>query len=334
MFGTSASHRAQHAWRSAPAIARSFFSCALPALGLLAGLAPHRGWACACGCGVFEVGTASMLPTGAGGTTWLEWDYQDQSNNWDGTGKALAADNGDKNLTTNFFTAGLQYMFDRSWGIQAEIPYWDRSFTTDVNFPTPPMDDVKAHWSDVGDIRIKGIYTGFSPDLSSGITFGVKLPTGSYQFDSAVVDRDSQIGSGSTDLLLGGYHRGNLTQDNLWSWFVQTQFDQPVLTVENYRPGSELDTALGAHYNGWTFGNLTIAPIAQTILSLRTRDSGAAAAIPLASGFQRLFLSPGFEVDYKQVSFYADAEVPVYQHFTGDQLSAPVLLKVIVAFNF
>lgn len=221
-------------------------------------LAPEQGLACACGCGVFAVGTSSMFPTGSGGTVYLEYDYQDQTINWHGTQRAPAADNGDKNIETNFFTAGLQYMFNRVWGIQAEVPYWDRKFTTDQNFPEAagtPTDDVTVHWSDLGDIRIQGIYTGFSEDLSTGLTFGLKLPTGSYQYDNIVVDRDSAIGSGSTDILLGGFHRAALTADNSWSWFAQALLDQPVLTQEDYRPGTELDTAVGVHYNEWMVGN-------------------------------------------------------------------------------
>ncbi|HXP32220.1 MAG TPA: transporter, partial [Stellaceae bacterium] len=144
-----------------------------------------------------------MFPTDSGGTAYVEYDYQDQTINWSGSSGAPAANNADKDLRTNFFTAGLQYMFNRSWGIQVEVPYWDRKFTTDQNFPNSPPDDVTAHWSDLGDIRIRGVYTGFSEDLSTGVTFGLKLPTGSYQYNSAVVDRDSQIGSGSTDILLG-----------------------------------------------------------------------------------------------------------------------------------
>jgi hypothetical protein len=42
--------------------------------------------------------------------------------------------------------------------------------------------------------------------------FGLKVPTGSYTNNDAYddVDRDSQIGSGSTDILLGGYQRFSL----------------------------------------------------------------------------------------------------------------------------
>lgn len=296
--------------------------------------APTDALACACGCGVFDVGTSSMFPSGSGGTVYLGYDYQDQTINWHNTSRAPAADNGDKDLQTNFFTAGLQYMFNRSWGVQVEVPYWDRKFTTDQNYPNAPPDLVTVHWSDLGDIRLQGIYTGFSEDLSTGVTFGVKLPTGSYQYNSAVVDRDSAIGSGSTDLLLGGFHRAALTSDNLWSWFAQALLDQPVLTQEDYRPGTELDAAAGVYYNGWMVGNLMISPVGQVIASERTRDSGGNSASPVASGYQRVLLSPGVELDYSAVSAYVDVEVPVWQRFRGDQLTAPWLLKFIAAYHF
>jgi hypothetical protein len=54
----------------------------------------------------------------------------------------------------------------------------------------------------------------------------------------------------------------------------------------------------------------------------------------VASGFQRVLLSPGLEVDIHKLKFYADAEVPVYQNFTGNQIAAPVLIKATVAYEF
>jgi hypothetical protein len=296
--------------------------------------APTAGFACACGCGVFDVGTSSMFPTDSGGTVYLAFDYQDQNQNWSGSSSAPNANNGDKEIRTQFYTAGLQYMFNRSWGTQVEVPYWNRTFKTDTNFGSSPPNVVSTQWSDLGDIRVKGIYTGFSEDLSTGLEFGIKLPTGDYTFNPSVVDRDSQIGTGSTDILLGGFHRQALTQDNMWSWFAQAELDQPVFTRADYRPGTELDTAAGVHYNGWMIGNLMITPVAQIIASERTRDSGGASASPAASGYQRLLLSPGVEFDVNQVSFYGDVEVPVYQHFRGNQLAAAYLLKFIAAYHF
>ena len=293
-------------------------------------LTPTLGRACACGCGVFSVGTSSMLPSGAGGMTFLEYDYQDQNRNWSGSSRASADDNDDKNIRTSFFTAGLQYMFNRSWGLQLEVPYDQRHFeTTD--------DDgglVSLNWGTLGDIRIQGIYTGFSPDMSTGVTFGLKLPTGSYTHDNDVVDRDSEIGTGSTDILLGGFHRDNLTNDGSWDWFAQAELDLPVLISDQYRPGFEADAAAGAYFNHGSIGGVKIAPLGQVIVSERTRDTGANSADPVASGYQRLMLSPGVEVDLHPVSLYADVEFPVYQHFTGNQLAAPVLCKFIVSYMF
>ena len=128
----------------------------------------------------------------------------------------------------------------------------------------------------MGDIRLKGIYTGFSPDLSTGLTFGFKLPTGSYSHNNAYgdVDRDSEIGTGSTDILLGAFHRGNVTKDNRVSWFAQALLDVPTLTQAHYRPGVELDAAAGIYYNQLSLGRVRITPVAQIIASERTSDTG------------------------------------------------------------
>ena len=69
-------------------------------------------------------------------------------------------------------------------------------------------------------------------------------------------------------------------------------------------------------------------------VSLRGRDSGANAASPVESGYERLILSPGLEFDYNQFSVYADIEVPVLQNFNGNQLTAPYMVKLIMAYSF
>lgn len=307
--------------------------------GVLVGLiTPSAAWACACGCGVFDVATSSMLPNGPGGTAYLQYDYQDQNRNWSGYSQAPAADNGDKEIETHFLMAGVQYMFNNSWGVQTEIPYDFRSFrgTTDAG-------TIATHsWSQIGDIRVEGIYTGFFADSSAGVTFGLKLPTGSYTVDPDLVDRDTQIGTGSTDILLGGFYRGNITQDEKWDWFAQGLLDVPTLTQAGYRPGIEFDSAVGVDYKGFSIGHARISPIGQVIVSERSADSGSNAAggsnddpeDGVSSGYQRLILSPAFEIHLHPVKIYADAEFPVFQHYTGDQLSAPVMFKLSVSYMF
>jgi hypothetical protein len=87
--------------------------------GLLAGmLATGNVRGCACGCGVFDVGTSSMFPSGEGAMTFLQYAYQDQNRNWNGTSQAPAANNDDKEIQTHFVTFGLQYMFNlKRWAI-------------------------------------------------------------------------------------------------------------------------------------------------------------------------------------------------------------------------
>lgn len=298
-------------------------------IGLLVGMAialtPGMSWACACGCGVFDVGTSSMLPTHQGGMAFVEYDFMNQSKNWSGTSNAPSANNSDKDIKTSFFTAGAQYMFSRAWGAEVEVPYWERHFTsTDDN-----GDIVSFDHSAFGDVRVKAIYSGFSPDMSSGITFGLKLPTGDYT--AAHFDRDTEIGSGSTDILLGAYHMGKLA--GRWNWFANGEFDQPVLVHGSYRPGSELDSVTGIYYNGWHMGNVKIAPVAQVIASGRLHDSGQAAN-PDNSGYERVLLSPGVEVDTAGFRVYGDVGVPVYQHVNGNQLVASALFKLNISHRF
>ena len=298
--------------------------------GLLAGvLAPGVVHACACGCGVFDVATSSMFPHGQGGMAWLQYAYQDQNRNWSGTSKAPAANNDDKEIETHFATFGLQYMFNDKWGAQLEVPFDSRRFKADDG-----TGNIVSHdWSQLGDIRIEGIYTGFFADLSAGVTFGLKLPTGSYTEDPDFVDRDTQIGTGSTDVLVGGFYRGNLDRNQKWDWFAQLQLDMPVLTQVGYRPGTELDAAAGIDYKGFSLGRVRISPVAQVIASERTSDSGSNAN-PDNSGYQRILLSPGIEFHIHPVKIYADAEFPVFQHLTGNQLAAPVMFKLSASYMF
>ncbi len=295
-------------------------------------IAPKVAMPCACGCGVFDVGTSSMLPSGSGGMAYLGYNYQDQNQNWNSTSKATADSNEDKEIQTHSVTLGLQYMFNRSWGIQAEAPYISRSFKAEND----SGEVVSADYSGLGDIRIRGMFTGFSEDLSIGVSLGLKLPTASHTQHSDLldIDRDTQIGSGSTDILVGAYYRRALTQGNHWSGFLQAQWDQPVFSQDGYTPGAEWDESIGLHYNGLSLGSIRIKPVAQIIGSERAGDTGPSAASPVASGYTRILLAPGIEFHFHPVKFYADIELPVYETVTGNQLVAPALFKVSLSSMF
>ncbi len=284
--------------------------------------------ACACGCGVFSVGTSSLLPGGPGATAFLEYDYMNQTQNWHDTSSAPAADNDDKNIRSDFYTAGLQYMFDRDWGLSVTVPYTDRLFVT-----TQSDGSIAGfHHGAIGDIRLIGMYTGFSDDMSSGLTFGLKLPNGDYTYPN--FDRDTSIGTGTTNALIGGFHQGNLNADNTWSWYAQGQFDRAFNTRAGYRPGNELDAAAGVYYTGWEFGTKsTLAPVLQLLVSNRWRDSGVQADTP-DSGYQRVLAAPGLELDVGKLKLYADIEFPLYQNVNGNQLVTPHFFKFIMAYSF
>ncbi|HEX4048484.1 MAG TPA: hypothetical protein VH309_11645, partial [Elusimicrobiota bacterium] len=152
-------------------------------------------------------------------------------------------------------------------------------------------------------------------------------------FNTPDFDRDTQIGSGSTDLLLGYYHMGRLPGAAAWDWFTNGQWEEPALVMGGYRPGAEVDASLGTYYDGWNAGSFKIAPLAQVLGSLRWRDQGAAAD-PADSGYQRVLLSPGLEVKKGAARVYGDVEFPVYAFVNGNQLIAAELYKLNVGWTF
>jgi len=299
----------------------------MAAIAILVITNPGFALACACGCGVFDVGTGTMMPTDEGGNVWFEYDFMNQQTNWHDASEAPKANNGDKLLRSNFFQFGGQYMFNRSWGVQGEVPFTDRYFKT-TNDDTG---DILHHQhSAFGDIHLQGVYSGFSDDMSTGVTFGLKLPSGDFTYSG--FDRDTSIGTGSTDLLIGAYHMGVINKQ--FNWFANGQWDHAFLTQGGYRPGDEIDAALGSYYNGFEIGKTSkIAPLLQLIGSYRVHDTGSAAN-PGNSGYERLMISPGIEYDIDAIKLYADVELPIYQRVNGNQIVAPVYAKFIVGYSF
>jgi len=297
------------------------------ALCITACMAPSLASACACGCGVFDVQTGSMFPSGPGGTVWTTYNFMDQDINWHNTSTSPAANNGDKEIRTDFINLGGEYMFNRSWGIEVNVPYWERYFKTTEDDGSV---DAFNHGA-IGDVTLQGIYSGFSADMSTGITFGVKLPTGDDTY--AGFDRDTEIGTGSTDVLLGAYHLGQITKDGAWDYYVNALVDQPVLITAGYRPGSEVDAVGGVYYDKWEFGGVKVAPMFQVIGSARAHDRGPLAD-PDDTGYERLLVGPAVEVSKGSMAMFADVALPVVQDMRGNQLTAPALFTVSLSYSF
>lgn len=288
---------------------------------IFSALLPAPVFGCACGCSVFSVGARWMMPISSGYRTFLLYDFMDQSENWNNWRSAATDLNNDKEIRTSFYTLGFEYMANRDWGVMVEAPVWDRYFkTTDDDGNEASMDH-----SALGDVRIMGMYTGLSEDMSTGIQLGLKLPTG--PFNQSLLDRDTQIGTGTTDLLLGGYQMG---QEDSWGWYTQALWQHAFNSRDGYRPGDSFDFSIGVHYDK-LLDAYKIVPMLQLIASLRSVDSGVNSD-PNNTGYERLYVSPSVEVNVSQsIQVYADLRIPVLTHVTGYQLVAPALFNITLS---
>ena len=296
----------------------------LAALLITLTLCAHSfSFACACGCNVFTVGPRWMMATTPGTTLSLQYNYMNQYNNWNGAASASPDLNSDKQILTNFYTLGFQTMISRDWGVMGELPVWTRYFKTTDDNGNP----VSATHTAAGDVRLLGMYTGLSEDMSIAFMFGLKLPTG--PFDLSLLDRDTQIGTGTTDALLGAYQMG---QEDGWGWYGQFMWLHALNARDDYRPGDGLDITVAAHYDK-LLTDYNIVPIVQLVGSFRGTDSGINAD-PDNTGYERLYLSPGIEMNLNgSVRLYADMRIPLVTHVTGNQLVAPYLANLTLSFG-
>ncbi len=303
----------------------------LAAFFLLA-FSTNQALACACGCGVFSVGTSALMPNCEGGTAFLQYDHLTQSRNWNKESQSFEH-NHDQKIQTQTVTAGAQYMFSREWGMAARVPYVTRAITSMHEAGMAEMTTAKNRTNSVGDVRLNAIYSGFSADMSSGLTFGLKLPTGQTKARS-VSERNMQIGTGSTDLLLGAYKMGKISGTEKFNWFAQTGWQHALTEHRGFRSGDEISAAVGVYYNAGSFlGVKKIAPIAQITSAKRLRDSGWASN-SFDSGYSQAYFAPAIELGFEKFKIYADVEFPIYRNVNGNQLVPQNLYKMILGYNF
>ena len=330
-------------FRNVPTLGRAVAPVAAFAGALLLAGVPDSALACACGCAVFDVGANTVFPneSDTGLSMWFRYNYMDQDKNWVGASSAPSAWNGDKDITTSFYTIGGQYMFNHDWGVMVELPIFHRTLTTTGDGTAYPNGQIySSTLTDMGDLEVMAVYAGFSPDLSTGVSFGLKLPTGNYTGpfippgqsadgnNDPAYDRDSLPGSGSTDLLFMAYHDGALTQDGRLAYFAQARFQMAVMeragVTGTYRPGNELDLGVGIAYSaGAMAGFSKVAPVLQLIATDRSSDGGTASNV--SSGFRRLMIAPGIDLRVNKVKIYADVSLPVAVDTTAP--STPLVIS-------
>lgn len=308
-------------------------------LVLIMTLPPVRLEACA-SCPSGDVGTSYNFPDGAGGLAWMQYNFESQSQNYSGFNRAPADANHDKLIQTSTMIAGFQYFWNENWGFQALVPAANTLYRYSEHTEEEHAEEGHEHegeqvvtkqWWAMGDIRLNAIWTGLAKDQSTGINLGVKLPSGNWTEPN--VERSVQVGTGSTDILCGFYHRHHITGDKLWNWYSQAQLDAPVVSQGGYTPGIAVDVAAGIYYTGLRIGKVKIRPIAQALFTTVGADSGPAAS-GQNNGFQQLSLAPGIEFEVHPVRVYTDVALPVMNNVSGNQLIAPAQVRVIASYAF
>jgi hypothetical protein len=174
-------------------------------------------------------------------------------------------------------------------------------------------------------------YSGFSADHSFGIIAGLKLPTGETKdtfSDGGALDRGLQLGSGTTDLLFGGYHFGTFNRD--WDYFSQAVLQIPLDTHDEFRPGDGLNVTAGVRYMSFT----SFIPQLQVNARMERRESGAQADVE-NSGATLVYLSPGVTVPVsKKVQIYGFLQLPIFQRVNGYQIETQAVASIGLHYSF
>ncbi|OIQ99345.1 hypothetical protein GALL_185820 [mine drainage metagenome] len=309
------------------------------ALALLSIAYSTPSFACSsCGCTLNSDWTTQGYASGEGTRVDIRFDYFKQTDYRHGTNsvsrndvQAAGVEVQDTTINRNL-TLNLDHGFNQDWAINVQVPMYSRSHGT-YGGAYPATDEYLTSSSKgIGDIRVTGRYQGLTADHSSGLTFGLKLPTGetndTFNDGTTQVDRGLQLGTGTTDLLLGGYHFGNINRN--WDYFTQATVQIALNTHRDFRPGNGLNASAGVRYMGFE----TIIPQLQLNARIEKRESGAQADIP-NSGATLLYISPGVTMPInKQMQAFGFLQVPLYQRVNGYQIEPEVLLSAGMRYSF
>ncbi|HYC48677.1 MAG TPA: transporter [Burkholderiales bacterium] len=235
------------------------------------------------------------------------------------------------------YIATLDYTMHDGWSVAATVPVVDRSHDHVHNHLGARL---REHWSfaEAGDVQVLARRQWVSENEGAqtlsfyGVTFGVKLPTGEFDRRNrtgALAERSLQPGSGTTDVMLGGFFSHVVPAANI-SWFAQAQVQVPTGFREHYKPGKRVTSDIGVRYEVTDGFGLML----QVNGLFRTRDRGRDAE-PADTGGTFVFVSPG--VSYAilpKTQVYAFVQKPVYQYVNGIQITPDWALLLGVTSRF
>jgi hypothetical protein len=267
----------------------------------------------------------------------LRYDLLNQNQVRTGTGTAgtWPLDPHEQELYTKTQSLNLTYDYSKGlWGANVQLPFLERTHATNgVNYDGTDAGTSKA--DGFSDIKVIGRFMGVLKNRSLGLQLGLKLPTGNYhqKFNGGAIagtplDRGLQLGTGTTDLIVGAFHFANLAKD--WNYFSQIVADLPFASREGYEPGNSLSTNLAVRYHHFP----RFVPQFQINARFLARDRGNNAT-PADSGGTTIYASPGFTFNIaKNVYHYVFFQLPIYQNLNGYQLAPHYTLSVGTRFTF
>jgi hypothetical protein len=315
---------------------------------LLALACGEQAYACAtCGCTLSKDWMGPQLGSVSGWAVGISYDLINQnqmragrSNIDQATAEAILNPPGhpgnEVELQTLTRTTTLSADYNTAdWGISIQVPFVGRYHTT-------LQDGTQAGYNfnkydKLGDARVL-VKVGLSDVLGIGVIAGVKLPTGNTNepFNGpagGIIDPSLQPGTGSTDLLFGGYYSGGL--DKL-GWFAQGLWQHAVASQAGYRPGDAITVNAGVRYADM---GQAVVPLFQVNYVRRNIDTGNLVNVefdgsPLTGG-DLVYLAPGVSARLGAgFSAYGYVQFPVYQDVNGVQLTAKEIYSVGIRKTF